>query len=112
MSAVLPDITVLGPYTYLATELAWGLVALGVLAYADAFRRAGRAIVILYPIGFVWDWYTLSVGVFAIPKRTGVDLLGIPIEEHVFILLVVAMVVGVSESIEKLERQGRLPSAE
>jgi hypothetical protein len=38
----LPDIGVLGPYTYLATELLWGTVALALLRYADAFRAAAR----------------------------------------------------------------------
>ena len=102
---MLPDVTVLGPYTYLATEVIWGTVAIGVLWWAGAFRAAGRTIAVLYPFAFVWDWYTLQVGVFEIPMRTGVDLLGIPIEEHLFMLVVPAMVVGTHESLRKLDRR-------
>lgn len=100
---MIPDITVLGPYTYLATEVAWGTIAIALLWYADAFRAAARTIAILYPFAFVWDWYTLEVGVFAIPMRTGVELLGIPIEEHIFMVLVPAMVVGVHESLRSFD---------
>jgi lycopene cyclase domain-containing protein len=96
---VLPDITVLGPYTYLATEVAWGALAFVLLWYADAFRAAARTILVLYPAAFVWDWYTLRVGVFEIPLRTGVDLLGIPIEEHIFMVVVPAMVIGTHETL-------------
>jgi hypothetical protein len=39
------------------------------------------------------------VGVFAIPMRTGIELLGIPLEEHLFMLVVPAMVVGVHETL-------------
>jgi lycopene cyclase domain-containing protein len=99
---MLPDITVFGPYTYLATEVGWGLLAIGLLWYGDAFRAGARTILVLYPLAYVWDWYTLTVGVFAIPMRTGVALLGIPIEEHVFIIVVPAMVVGTHESLARL----------
>jgi len=96
---VLPDIGVLGPYTYLATEIVWGTVAVVLLWYADAFRSAARTLAVLYPVAYLWDWYTLEVGVFAIQLRTGIDLLGIPIEEHLFIVVVVTLVVGVHESL-------------
>jgi len=96
---VLPDIGVLGPYTYLATEVFWGALAVALLWYAGAFRPAARTLVVLYPIAYLWDWYTLEVGVFAIKLRSGVDLLGIPIEEHLFIVVVVSLVVGVHEAI-------------
>jgi len=96
---VLPDIGVFGPYTYLVTEIAFGSVALALLVRADALRRAGRTIAALYPIAYVWDWYTLRVGVFSIELRTGVDLLGIPIEEHLFIVVVPALVVGFHETV-------------
>jgi lycopene cyclase domain-containing protein len=96
---VLPDITVFGRYTYLVTELGWAVVAVALLQYASAWRAAARTVAALYPLGFIWDWYTLHVGVFAIPYRTGVDLLGIPIEEHVFIVVVPAVVVGTHESL-------------
>jgi len=105
---VLPDITVLGDYTYLVTELLWGAVALALVAYAGAWRPAARTVAVLYPFAFAWDWYTLSVGVFAIPMRTGVELLGVPLEEHVFMLVVPAMVVGTHETLRKLDRADRL----
>jgi len=96
---MLPDIGVFGPYTYLVTEVVWGTVALALLWRADALRRAGKTIVALYPIAYVWDWYTLEVGVFAIQLRTGVDLLGIPIEEHIFMVVVPALVIGLHETL-------------
>ena len=96
---MLPDIGVFGPYTYLVTEVVWGTVALALLWRADALRRAGKTIVALYPIAYVWDWYTLEVGVFAIQLRTGVDLLGIPIEEHIFMVVVPALVIGLHEML-------------
>jgi lycopene cyclase domain-containing protein len=99
----LPDVTVLGPYTYLATELAFGAVALAVIAYTGSARRVARTVAVLYPIAYVWDWYTLEVGVFAIPLRTGVDLLGIPIEEHLFMLVVPAFALGVHELLDDVE---------
>lgn len=95
----LPDITVLGPYTYLATEVVFGTVALGLLYRADALRGAARTIAVLYPIAYLWDWYTLRVGVFDIPMRTGVEAFGIPIEEHLFMIVVPALVVGIHETI-------------
>ena len=95
----LPDITVLGEFTYLATEVVFGAAAIALLYRADAFRRAGLTILALYPLAYLWDWYTLHVGVFAIEERTGLDLLGIPIEEHIFMLVVPALVVGVHENL-------------
>lgn len=97
---MLPDIgAVLGPYTYLASEVAFGSIAFGLLYRAGALRRAGRTILALYPIAYAWDWYTLHIGVFAIELRTGVDLLGIPIEEHLFMIVVPALVIGFHETI-------------
>ncbi|PSQ65335.1 MAG: lycopene cyclase [Halobacteriales archaeon SW_9_67_24] len=96
---MLPDIGVFGPYTYLVTEGVFGALALGLLLATDALRRAARTVVALYPIAYVWDWYTLEVGVFAIPLRTGVEFLGIPIEEHVFMIVVPALVVGIHELV-------------
>jgi len=104
---VLPDITVFGQYTYLVTELLWGCVAVALLAYSGAGKTALRTIAVLYPFAYVWDWYTLEVGVFAIPLRTGVELLGIPIEEHIFMLVVPAMVIGAHESLRKLDARRR-----
>jgi lycopene cyclase domain-containing protein len=102
---MLPDIgAVFGPYTYLASEVAFGSVAFLLLYRAGALRRAGRTILALYPIAYAWDWYTLHIGVFAIELRTGVDLLGIPIEEHLFIVVVPALVIGVHETIGTSDR--------
>ena len=95
----LPDITVLGSYTYLATEVAFGSAAALLLWHARAWWAAARTVAVVYPIAYVWDWYTLEVGVFAIPMRTGVELLGIPLEEHLFMLVVPAFVVGVHETL-------------
>jgi len=97
---VLPDISVFGSYTYLVTELLWGTVALTLVAYAGVYREAARTVAVLYPFALVWDWYTLEVGVFEIPLRTGVELLAIPIEEHIFMLVVPAMVVGAHETLK------------
>lgn len=94
-----PDIGVFGRYTYLVTELLWGTIALLLLWHADAVRTAARTILVLYPFAYVWDWYTLKVGVFAIPLRTGIELLGIPLEEHIFMLVVPALVVGIHETL-------------
>jgi lycopene cyclase domain-containing protein len=99
---VLPDITVFGPYTYLVTELFWGTIALVLVVHAGVVREAARTVAVLYPFAYVWDWYTLRVGVFEIPLRTGVELLGIPIEEHVFMLVVPATVVGAHETLRSL----------
>nr|WP_315909208.1 lycopene cyclase domain-containing protein [Halapricum hydrolyticum] len=99
------DISVLGPYTYLATEVLFGSVALALLVRADALAQAARTIAVLYPIAYLWDWYTLEVGVFAIRLHTGVDLLGIPIEEHLFMLVVPALVLGIHETLTENDRQ-------
>jgi lycopene cyclase domain-containing protein len=99
---MIPDISTFGSYTYLVTEVAWGILALALLAYADAFRAAARTIAVLYPPAYVWAWYTLQVGVFEIPLRTGVEFLGIPIEEHIFMFVVPAMVIGTHETLKRL----------
>ncbi|AAV46444.1 unknown [Haloarcula marismortui ATCC 43049] len=99
---MLPDIGIFGPYTYLVTEVVWGTVALALLWRANALRMAAKTIVVLYPIAYVWDWYTLTVGVFAIKLRTGVDLLGIPIEEHIFMIVVPALILGIHENLHGL----------
>ncbi|WP_424013338.1 lycopene cyclase domain-containing protein [Halorubrum xinjiangense] len=101
----LPDITVFGPYTYLATEVAFGAVAFALLRYAGALREAARTIAALYPIAYLWDWYTLEVGVFEITLRTGYDLFGIPIEEHLFMIVVPALVLGIHETIRTLSTE-------
>lgn len=101
----IPDITVLGPYTYLATEVVFGALAVGLLRYAGALREAARTVAALYPIAYLWDWYTLEVGVFEIALRTGYDLFGIPIEEHLFMIVVPALVVGIHETIRTLSAE-------
>nr|WP_276261599.1 lycopene cyclase domain-containing protein [Haloglomus sp. DT116] len=90
---------VLGPYTYLATEVAFGAGALFLLQRTGAWWAAARTVAVLYPLAYLWDWYTLEVGVFAIPLRTGVELLGIPLEEHLFMLVVPAFTVAVHELV-------------
>jgi len=98
-AAPLPDITVLGPYTYLATEVLFGSVAFAALARVGAVRRALTTVALLYPVAYLWDWYTLEVGVFSIPMRTGVELLGIPLEEHLFIVVIPAFVLAIHETL-------------
>ena len=95
----LPDIGVLGRYTYLATEVVFGVIAAVLLYRARALRRAAVTIAAIYPIAYVWDWYTLHVGVFSIELRTGREFLGIPIEEHCFAIVVPAFVLGVHETV-------------
>ncbi|MWV38259.1 MULTISPECIES: lycopene cyclase domain-containing protein [Natrialba] len=94
-----PDISVLGRYTYLATELFWGTVAFVLLRRAGALRKAAVTILVLYPIAYVWDRYTLAVGVFDITLRTGIDVAGIPLEEHLFMAVVPGLVIGIHETI-------------
>ena len=96
---MVPDIGVLGRYTYLATELFWGTVAAVLLWRANALRKAAITILALYPIAYVWDRYTLAVGVFDIKLRTGIDVAGIPLEEHPFMAVVPGLVIGVHETI-------------
>lgn len=96
---MLPDIGILGPYTYLATIVFWGTIAIVLLWRADALDRAAVSIALLYPIGYVWDWYSLEVGIFDIVLRTGIDILGIPLEEHLFIVVVPALVIAVHELV-------------
>ncbi len=95
----LPDIGVFGPYTYLATEAAFGTLAAVLLHRAGAWWSAARTIAVLYPLAYVWDWYTLEVGVFAIPLRTGIEFVGIPLEEHLFMVVVPALVIGIHETL-------------
>jgi lycopene cyclase domain-containing protein len=97
---VLPDIgAVFGDYTYLASEVAFGALAFALLYRADALWRAGVTVAALYPLAYVWDWYTLEIGVFAIQLRTGAEFLGIPVEEHLFMVVVPALVVGFHETL-------------
>ena len=96
-----PDITVFGRFTYLVTELLWGAVALALLRRTDSVGKALRVSLVLYPFAYAWDRYTLAVGVFEIPLRTGVEIAGIPLEEHVFMFVVPSMVVGTAEALEE-----------
>jgi lycopene cyclase domain-containing protein len=93
------DISVFGRYTYLVTEIVWGAVAAALLRRANACRKAAVTILALYPIAYVWDRYTLAVGVFDIQLRTGVDVAGIPLEEHLFMAVVPGLVIGVHETL-------------
>lgn len=97
------DITVFGRFTYLVTELLWGAVALALLRRTNSVGKALRVCLVLYPFAYAWDRYTLEVGVFDIPLRTGVDVAGIPLEEHVFMFVVPSMVVGTAEVLEGLD---------
>ena len=99
----LPDLGILGTYTYLVTEVVFGAAAVGLLWHTGAWWAAARTIGVLYPVAYLWDWYTLEVGVFAIPLRTGVELAGIPLEEHLFMVVVPALVVGVHETLREAE---------
>ncbi|WP_255167676.1 lycopene cyclase domain-containing protein [Natrononativus amylolyticus] len=94
-----PDISVFGRYTYLLTELFWGAIAFALLRRAGALRKAAVTILVLYPIAYVWDRYTLAVGVFDIKLRTGIDVAGIPLEEHLFMAVVPGLVLGVHETL-------------
>ena len=93
------DIGVLGRYTYLATELFWGAIAFALLRRAGALRRAAVTILVLYPLAYCWDRYTLAVGVFSVELRTGIDVAGIPLEEHLFMGVVPGLVLAIHESI-------------
>jgi len=93
------DISVFGRYTYLVTELFWGTIAALLVRRSGAERRALRTVIVLYPLGYLWDRYTLEAGVFEIPLRTGVDVAGIPLEEHLFMLVVPSMVIGIHETL-------------
>lgn len=96
---MVPDIGVLGRYTYLATEVVWGAVAYLLLRRAGALRRAAVTIVALYPIAYLWDRYSLAVGIFDIPLRTGIDVAGIPLEEHLFMAVVPGLTIGFHETL-------------
>jgi lycopene cyclase domain-containing protein len=94
-----PDIGVFGRYTYLLTEVFWGAIAYSLLRRANALGRAVKTVVVLYPVAYVWDRYTLAVGVFDIPLRTGIDVAGLPIEEHLFAVVVPSLVIGFHENV-------------
>lgn len=91
--------TTFGRYTYLATIVFWGTIAGSLLYRAGALKRAAKTVLVLYPVAYLWDWYTLEVGVFDIIERTGVDLAGIPIEEHGFIIVVPSLVIAFHETV-------------
>ncbi|QCS41936.1 lycopene cyclase domain-containing protein [Natrinema versiforme] len=93
------DISVFGRYTYLVTEVVWGTVAALLLSRANALRKAAVTILALYPVAYVWDRYTLAVDVFDIKLRTGIEVAGIPLEEHLFMAVVPGLVIGFHETI-------------
>ena len=96
---MVPDIGVFGRYTYLVTEVVFGAFAYCLLSMTGGLGRAARTIVALYPLAYVWDRYTLDVGVFQINLRTGKEFLGIPVEEHLFMVVVPSLVVGFYELV-------------
>jgi lycopene cyclase domain-containing protein len=100
------DISVFGRYTYFATEAFWGAIAFWLCRRAGALRRAAATILVLYPFAYSWDRYTLSVGVFDIPLRTGVEVAGIPIEEHLFMIVVPSLVIGFHENLHGSGTEG------
>ncbi|OVE83295.1 lycopene cyclase domain-containing protein [Natronolimnobius baerhuensis] len=106
------DISVFGRYTYLATELFWGAIAAALLYRANALRKAAVTIIALYPIAYVWDRYTLAVGVFDIKLRTGIEIAGIPLEEHIFMAVVPGLVIGFHETIFGSTESGDDPAVE
>lgn len=89
---------VLGPYLYLGFEVGFGLVALGLLSWTGSLWAAAKTIAVLYPLAFVWDWYSIEVGIFAILRTSGIEVVGIPLEEHLFMIVVPAFVIGVHEA--------------
>ncbi|QSG04131.1 lycopene cyclase domain-containing protein [Natranaeroarchaeum sulfidigenes] len=97
-----PDISVFGRYTYLATEVFWGAIAFLLLRRAGALGRAAKTVIALYPIAYVWDWYTLEIGIFDIELRTGRDFLGVPIEEHIFMVVVPSLVIAFHETLHEV----------
>lgn len=101
-----PDVSAFGRYTYLVTELFWGAVALALCRRTNSTRKALRVSLALYPFAYVWDRYTLAVGVFDIPLRTGIEIAEIPLEEHLFMFVVPSMVVGTAELLENDEPAG------
>jgi lycopene cyclase domain-containing protein len=94
-----PDIGVFGRYTYLLTEIFWGAIAYLLLRRMNAVGRTAKTVLVLYPVAYAWDWYTLAVGVFDIRLRTGIDLAGIPLEEHLFAVVVPSLVIGFHENV-------------
>lgn len=96
---------IFGQYTYLVTEFLWGAVAFALLVRANALAQAGKTIALLYPIAYVWDWYTIQIGVFAIELRTGIEFAGIPLEEHLFMIVVPALIIGFHENVHHREQE-------
>lgn len=78
---------------------------LALVWYAGAARRTARPVAALSPLAYLRDWYTLRVGGFSTPSRTGVELPGLPLEEHAFMLAVPALVVGTHEPRGPLARR-------
>lgn len=110
---MVPDIGVFGRYTYLVTEVVFGAFAYALLSKTGALGRAAKTVLALYPLAYVWDRYTLDIGIFEIRLRTGVDFLGIPLEEHIFMVVVPSLVVGFYEIVnprtdESVENAGAL----
>lgn len=99
MDMVFDLAVVLGDVVYLGLLCVFGGFALVLLRRTGSIRRAARTIVVLYPIAFLWDWYSLRIGIFDVNRHVDVFVLGVPIEEHLFILVVSAFVIGVHEQL-------------
>ncbi|MFB6114444.1 MAG: UbiA family prenyltransferase [Halodesulfurarchaeum sp.] len=96
-----PGVWLGGQYLYLASEIVFLVVSIVLIRKTGRLRSALKTVALLYPIAYVWDWYTLQVGIFAITRRTGIDVLGIPLEEHLFIVVVPLFVVSLHETRRK-----------
>jgi len=96
---VKPNIAVFGKYTYLATIVLWGAITYGLLRRAGALGKAAVSVLAIYPVAYIWDWYTLEVGIFEIKLRTGIEVAGIPLEEHLFAVVVPALVIAIHENV-------------
>lgn len=91
----------LGSYTYLVAEVVWGSIAVWLLVRTDSLERAAKSVAVLYPIGLLWDWYSLNIRLYVVPEptRTGIEILGVPLEEHLFLIIVASFVIGIHENL-------------
>lgn len=90
---------VFGDSIYLGFLIFFGSIAILLLRQTQALGRATRTIVVLYPVAYLWDWYSLRIGIFDIKRHIGVYVLGVPLEEHLFIVVVAAFVIAVHEQL-------------
>jgi lycopene cyclase domain-containing protein len=104
---VKPNIAVFGKYTYLATIVLWGAITYGLLRRAGALKKAAVSVLAIYPVAYIWDWYTLEVGIFDIRLKTGIEVAGIPLEEHLFAVVVPALVIAIHENVHGVRDDAR-----